>query len=211
MLCLLLAGESWAYLGEVGRMRNRPWTTKEAKFALENYAQGDHDWIAEKLGRTKQAVRMYCQKHGVFRDPKYFNGDRFMVGDKPWNTGLRGFKPKGAEKTYFTKETRPKNDRPIGAERISSKTLYRKISEGNGKKDWKPVKNIVWESVHGPIPEGMIVTLKVNNVTDCSIENLICVTRGEHLKRNAYRGGHGRAEAMKKGWITRRQHQEIRA
>jgi hypothetical protein len=195
--------------GEAGLTRpNRPWTTKESKFALENYPQCDLRWLAKKLNRTLTAVRVYCEKNGARRDPDYSNAHRFLPGDKPWNAGITGYRPAGAQKTYFPKGQRPANCRPVGAERVGNGTLYRKIAEGSGKRGWRPVKNIVWESVYGIIPKGYLVLALNGDATDCRIENLICITRAENLKRNSHKTPEARSQAMRKGWVSRRKEKQ---
>jgi len=182
----------------------RPWTTKDAKFALENYPKADTKWLAKTLNRTEIAVRMFCEKRGVYRDPDYSNVDRFVKGQKPWNTGLKGFRPEGSKKTYFKPGQKPANAKGIGEERIRSGTLYRKVCEGQMKKNWKPVKDIVWESINGPIPEGKWIVIANGDTTDCRPENLLCLTRKEMLARNSHKNAEARSAAMRKGWETRR-------
>lgn len=56
---------------------------------------------------------------------------------------------------------------------------YRRVGD-------KLVHRLVWEHVHGPIPEGMVIN-HINGVkTDNRIENLECVTEGENHDHATY-------------------------
>ena len=43
------------------------------------------------------------------------------------------------------------------------------------------VSRVIWEMVHGPIPEGMIIDHLDGNALNNKIENLACKTRGENM------------------------------
>ncbi len=43
------------------------------------------------------------------------------------------------------------------------------------------VSRVIWEMVHGPIPEGMIIDHLDGNALNNRIENLACKTRGENM------------------------------
>lgn len=66
-----------------------------------------------------------------------------------------------------------------------------------GAKHWM-CHRLVWESVHGPIPEGMQVN-HINGIKDDNrIANLEIVTPSENL-RHAYRLGLARADGVNNG------------
>ena len=44
------------------------------------------------------------------------------------------------------------------------------------------VSRVIWEMVHGPIPEGMIIDHLDGNALNNKIENLACKTRGENMQ-----------------------------
>ncbi|WP_280190327.1 GcrA family cell cycle regulator [Delftia sp. PS-11] len=48
--------------------------------------------------------------------------------------------------------------RPIGSERVNNGLRERKIANtGNLKLDWRRIDVLEWESIHGPVPDGMLL------------------------------------------------------
>lgn len=56
------------------------------------------------------------------------------------------------------------------------------------ERTWPMAHRLIWEAVHGPVPDGLEINHKNGCKTDNRIENLELVTRGENL-RHAYRLG----------------------
>ena len=77
----------------------------------------------------------------------------------------------------------PANWRPIGSERMNRGLLVRKVTDtGNPKKDWKRVDVIEWESVHGPIPQGMELMVK-DASRQRTMDNLGLFTKASNWER----------------------------
>ena len=58
---------------------------------------------------------------------------------------------------------------------------------------WRPYHNYLWEQANGPIPKGSVVHHKDGDKAHNALENLECLTRGEHCKLHT-KGRHLSAE-----------------
>lgn len=79
-----------------------------------------------------------------------------------------------------------KNERPVGTVTVNKKgyLLRKKQMEGTIWERWEFLHRAVWEEHNGPVPEGMIVTFKDGDRSNCDISNLMLVSRGELAVRN---------------------------
>lgn len=117
------------------------------------------------------------------------NSGCFPKGNRPWNAGLKGWQAGGrARLTQFKKGNKPQTWRPVGSERMTDDgTLMRKVSDTrNKKRDWKPVKDLVWMAKHGRIPRGWFVVHRNRDRNDFRLRNLKLVDRAENMRRNTY-------------------------
>lgn len=137
-----------------------------------------------KLAMEVSQLRSYTRNHG-------FTSGRsgcFVKGALPWNLNKKGYM--GANRTSFGKGNIPGNSKPLGTERICQKDgfVQVKIAEANpytGEPTrYKHKHVVVWEQEHGPVPKGMVVRLIDGVKTNCVPENLLLVTRAEHLRLN---------------------------
>jgi hypothetical protein len=123
------------------------------------------------------ALRTWMNKHGIFSG----NDGKFNSDKKPWNAGTKGLT--GPNKHSFKPGMLPAKTRPVGYERKTTDGYIEvKVSE-----DWNPAKkmygqwrrknHIVWEQHYGPIPEGMLVSFRNGDRSDCRIENLVLITK----------------------------------
>ena len=46
---------------------------------------------------------------------------------------------------------------------------------------WAYLKKVIWEKAHGPVPKGMLISVKNGDKTDMRLDNLECITRAEHI------------------------------
>jgi hypothetical protein len=126
------------------------------------------DYMAEMLARTNENLFKYGKAH------------RYKKGETPWNKGKY---MRHSVATEFKKGQMPHNYRPVGSERITKDGyMERKIAD---PKKWKAVHIIVWEEVNGPVPPRHKVLFKDNNKLNVSIDNLLCVSNEEVMKRNS--------------------------
>jgi hypothetical protein len=112
----------------------------------------------------------------------------FDKGNKPWNTGTKGLcKPSSSS---FKKGDTPKNQKPLGHERICSKDGYIlvKVAERNPytrhKTRYRFKQHVVWEQHYGKVPKGHALLFLDGNKLNCSIKNLTMITQAENLRLN---------------------------
>lgn len=113
------------------------------------------------------------------------NSGSFKKGMVPWNLGKTGYM--GANRTSFRKGNMPHNHRPLGSERVDADgVLWRKMSDTrNKKRDWRAVKDLIWEKWRGRIPAGHFVRLKKPG-GPLTLRNLELVDRAANMRRNTY-------------------------
>lgn len=125
---------------------------------------------------------------------------RFKKGSVPVNKGVRrpGWSPGRMAQTQFRKGERTgkaaDNWRPVGTI-LADPEGYRRIKArealpgehtgfGNAKV-WPFLSRHLWEQTHGPIPRGYVVVFKDGDRSNCSIDNLELISRGDLARRNA--------------------------
>lgn len=143
--------------------------------------------FSDRFGTEKTAgqIRTFINNHGI-------NSGRsgcFEKGQKAWNEGVTGYI--GANVTSFRKGSVPKNRKPTGTERITRDGYIEiKIAERNpytGFPTRYKLKHVVlYEQLHGPVPEGMCVVFRDGNPLNCVDENFILVNRAELLRLNQH-------------------------
>ena len=145
---------------------------------------------------TPTGMKQFRTAHGIRSGATGW----YQKGHPPGNKGKRledYLTPEKAKEvrekisgTQFKKGQRPRNELPVGSVVFVGGYLLRKKQErGSQWERWEFLHRAVWEEHHGPIPEGMVVTFKDSNPENCSIENLMLITRGEAaaLTRKGYR------------------------
>ena len=70
----------------------------------------------------------------------------------------------------------PVNHKLVGSERINSKDGYImiKVAEPNV---WRLKQRVIWEEIHGPIPDDCVIRFLDGDKTNMDPENLVCVSR----------------------------------
>lgn len=84
--------------------------------------------------------------------------------------------------TMFKKGHSPQNYRPVGSVRINADGYIEIKVKDPGK--WKLKHRVIWEQHNGKIPKGMIVIFKDNNPLNCTLDNLLLISKDENLKMN---------------------------
>ena len=71
--------------------------------------------------------------------------------------------------------------RPVGHERLEHGRVVRKVAEPNV---WMYRSRAVWAAAHGPVPAGYIIHHINEDSVDDRLDNLQCMTRGEHTRHH---------------------------
>lgn len=186
----------------------RFWSPEEDAILRARYPDTPMPALRAALpGRSAGAIYVRAAALGIRRSEAYLaspaacrlrRGDevgrahRFQPGNVPWSKGRRmpGYGPGRMRETQFRPGERhgvaARRWVPIGTERVS-KDGYRerKIHDGLPLQSrWRAVHLLLWESVHGPLPQGHAVAFVNGDRTDIRIENLTLVTRAELMRRN---------------------------
>ena len=103
---------------------------------------------------------------------------KFKVGMPSHNKGKKGLYTPGSEKGWYKNGTIPYNHRPVGSERIDRKDGYTLIKTAEPN-IWKHKHKVLYEEVHGKLPEGYVVTFLDGDKTKIEIDNLEAVTMAE--------------------------------
>lgn len=128
---------------------------------------------------TTAQIRSWKKNH---RTPSGYDS-RFRLGQTSMNKGrswAEWMPEDSAEKsrrTCFKKGDIPPNYMPIGSTTVRDGYTLIKVRDHHGVKNWEFLHKVVWEKAHGPIPKGYRIVFINGNRSDCSLENLRCVSK----------------------------------
>jgi len=155
--------------------------------------------VADLMGLSIGTINSRARVIGVKKDPEHLHqvqqgviynlnsgaAHRFKKGHVSHNKGKKMplSTRKKIERTFFTKGNKPHNTKWDGYERLNADG-YIEVRVAERKFIGK--HRILWEQANGPIPDGHIVIFADGDKTNFAIENLVCVSRGDHaiLNRN---------------------------
>lgn len=159
----------------VGRGRRRLLTWAQARFVAKHYQR-------DSLRDTTAALNA-----------------RFGLDVKPaslrWWLSANGITTGGRRTGRFPKGTRT-NVLPTGATRVSRSRkspgqIQVKVDEVNpytgARGRMKPLRIVVWEKAHGPVPEGHCVVQLDGDPANCRLGNLACIPRAVLVRLNQMR------------------------
>lgn len=165
------------------------YTDDEAAF-LREYAPG-HSYkeiTMEFNSRFPDRTRGINQIRAFLKNHHISTGrtGQFEKGHVPANKGKKGHCSKGCEKGWFKEGNVPINHNPVGTEscrkdKNGKAYIHVKVAEPN---KWRMKHILEWERHNGPVPKGMIVTFLDGDTLNTSIENLVMIDRGTHLRIN---------------------------
>ena len=190
-------------------MKRHAWTDQERDVLRALYPDYSAAECASAIGCSVSSVnnqahalglrksREWIARRAAERSARPDHGGRahqFRPGHATWNKGTP-FNPGGRSvETRFKPGRQPteaRNYAPIGSTRITRNgILERKINDDHPIPDrrWVAEHRLVWETAHGPIPDGHIVVFKRGmHTTDpaaITADRLELVTRAENMARN---------------------------
>ena len=159
-------------------MGKRVFTQEMIDFIVKNGGES-RIWIAEQLSEkfncsiTRKQVQVKCDDLGL----KAKQNGRLQKGCQAWNKGIKN--STGVSHTRFKKGHKPKHTAPVGHESMISGYWYVKY---DADKPMKLKHHVVWEKHHGKIPDGHVVAFKDKDVNNCSIDNLVLMSKSECLR-----------------------------
>lgn len=186
-------------------MARKIWTTAENAEFARLYPDTDTRALALRYGVSERAI--YAKAEGydprLRKSPEYLkqtwsetaarrkragiDDGQFRPGQVPWNKGLKGWNPPGIQATQFKPGNKPQTWHPIGHERTTTDGYrQRKVADtGYSPRDYVGLHILLWREHHGEVPPGHIVVFRNRDKSDVRIENLECIDRAEHARRNS--------------------------
>lgn len=139
------------------------YSKQEDDFIKKHYANLSDKAIAQQLGRTKQGITARR---------------KLLMLAKTEDMIQR--------KSTFQKGHIPHNAYPDGTitSRMDSSGIEYLYIKVPGHRKMVMLHIYLWEQQHGKVSSGHIIVFKDGNQANCTIKNLECITRNEHLERN---------------------------
>lgn len=167
----------------------RHWSDDQTRLLIQLYPDTPMPELVARLGRDDRAIYSKARALGLRRSPEYLASEhacRFRPGMASWNKGKKGWQAGGrSAETRFKPGNRPHTWVPIGAEQIRDGYLWRKVTDGHGRHDWRQVHVMLWEQHNGPVQKGMILVFRDRNKQNIQLDNLELITRAENCRRNS--------------------------
>lgn len=140
------------------------------------------DLFEEQFGlrRSVYSIQKACCRYDI----KAGSTGQFTPGHRTWNTNLVGWQAGGkAPGTQYKSGHRPQTWQPIGARTRTSKGIWKvKIKDmgsGLSRFGWRELHRMIWEEAHGTQSPGTAIVFVDGNPDNLTLDNLICLTRGE--------------------------------
>ncbi|WJV21678.1 MULTISPECIES: HNH endonuclease signature motif containing protein [Pseudomonas] len=175
----------------------RFWTTAEETLLRSLYPNTPMPELMVQIGRPKAAIYGKAKELGLKRSEAFLASEhsgrlrhdgnpgeatRFKKGHGTWNKG-KPFSAGGrSAETQFSGGHVPHNHVPVGTEVMATDGYLKiKVAEPN---TWEWTHRRNWQAVHGPIPAGHLLVFRNRDHTNCNVDNLELITRGELMRRN---------------------------
>ena len=166
------------------------WTEREVEYLKEHYPTTTAAQIGKALYRSSNSVRIKARALGVKSEVlKVNNKGRFKKGDRPWNYGLKnkyGYNNiTGIASTRFKKGNKPHNTRELGE-------IWIRTEQGRKYKFTKSERGIERLSHYlyrmhykKEVPKHHVIRYKDGDAMNCTIENMMCISKAENAAMNA--------------------------
>ena len=188
------------------------WTEAENELIRLHYPdKKTDDIVCFFTDRTARVIRKHAGVIGVKKSEAFMKSPlsgriskdndigistRFTKQMPGWNKGKKQsdyMSPEMIErikKTRFKKGQDPHNTQLIGYERITKdgyvEVKVRHSKDGDAKnKNFELKHRLMWVEKYGPVPDGMVVSIKGNDKINFSIDDLELITMKENLIRNS--------------------------
>lgn len=167
------------------RYPNRSIFTEEQQAYMEKHYKGiGPTEMASILNKKWGTEYKTTQVKAYYRKKKLNSGldGRFSKGHEPWCKGMKGNMPKTKYNSgHFKKGHVPDTKKEVGtvAKRVDG--YWIKIAEPNV---WEQYHRVIYKQVYGEIPPNMNVDFKDGNKFNISPENLMLVSKSDHIKLN---------------------------
>lgn len=183
------------------------WTPEDLELVSELYANTPTKELAALLDRSERSIYQQARLLNVYKDKEYLKSQyeiwhdrlmasglhhRFKKGQQPPNKGKKQIEYMSAEAIEKTKDTRfKKGNIPHNAKEQDGEIVWRADKNGLhyyyirialGK--WELLHREIYKKHFGEIPKGMIVIFKDGNPKNIAPNNLLAITRAEHLQIN---------------------------
>lgn len=160
------------------------WTPELVDFLKQNNEGKTAKEVAELINKTFNKSLNAEQIKNVRNRLKIKSGltGHFPKGHIPYNRGKKGLRIPGSEKGWFKKGSKPWNYAKVGDEAWTTDGYLKvKIAEPD---KWEYKHILEWEKHNGPRPEGFLIIFKNGNRSDCTIDNLVLVSKAENAIMN---------------------------
>lgn len=175
--------------------KKKPYTKKEQSYIIKHIATKSIKKIALELGRSSTTCREECHRLGlseIIEQKK--QASRYKPGCIPHSKGKKAEEFMNKETlakfkaNQFKKGNVPHNAIPEGTEvqRKDSRGRYYTLIKVPGTRKLQYKHRVVWQSHFGNIPPGHNIIFKDGDTSNCSIENLKCVSNEELMQMNSY-------------------------
>jgi hypothetical protein len=184
--------------GEINKGKSRLFTAEQHTWIEAQYKKHCIKDLTAIFNCTFNCSMTVSQIRSFTRNHKIKSGrtGQFNPGQTAWNDGMKGWDAGGeSHKARFKKGHIPLNQKPVGSERIDTKEGYVmvKVADPN---TWRLKHIVEWEKVNGKIPDDHVLWFIDNDRTNCSPDNLMLATKGQHAVANKL--GLGNADAQSK-------------
>lgn len=168
---------------------------------IHRYTEEEHEFLKSFIpGHTyKEIVEAFNEKFSepitlsrvkaYMHNNKINNGltGRFKKGHIPANKGKHPPTVGRMAETQYKKGNLPHNTKPIGYERITRDgyievKVRMRPTHAPGGNNFILKHRLVWEAANGPIPKGFNLRFLDGDKLNCSLDNLVLISRAENLE-----------------------------